>query len=290
MLEKCPKCGGHLTDEPGNEFLVCDDCGAMFEPETEETKVSVEETSKIEDRTEELRKIGKVKKIVYPIMIVLMALCVGLIFFEINEYSGAAIVKDKIGAYSEFDDSTGKDSYPDTALTDDIMRADYEEFYVSRYKVVTTVVTIICAVVSIAVIWLISMIIIEVADACIFNRPKNRRNIMLFATPAAIAIAAIIVAFVIIGVKLPASPKNAKFDIVTKSYLGKNMERNYSSLNRRTHIHYSMKYAEGGEEYKQTISDYEYHHIYPSKSGEYYFVSVDGQIFHLYPTSTYGIQ
>ena len=98
MLEKCPKCGGHLTDEPGNEFLVCDDCGAMFEPEAEETKVSVEETSKIEDRTEELRKIGKVKKIIYPIMIVLMALCIGLIFFEINEYSGAAIVKDKIGA------------------------------------------------------------------------------------------------------------------------------------------------------------------------------------------------
>ena len=288
MLENCPKCGGHLTDEPGNEFLVCDDCGAMYEPQAEEVKISEEETSKIEDRTDELRRIGRVKKIVYSVMIMLMAICIGLIFFEINEYSKAAIVKSDIGTYSDFDESTGNNPYPDKALTDDIMRADYEEFYESRYKVVTTIVIIICAVVCIVVIWLISMIIIEIADARIFDRPKNRQNIMLFAVPAAIGIAAVIVVSAIMIFLVPSSPQNAKFDITTKLYLGKSMDRTYSRVNNRTHIHYSMSYAEDGEEYKISISEYEYHHVYPSKQGEYYFVSVDGQLFHLYPTSTFG--
>lgn len=287
MLEKCPKCGGHLTDEPGNEYLVCDDCGEMYLPEVEETRLSVEDAPKIVDQTVELKKIATVKKIVYPIMIVLMLLCVGLIFYEINEYSNAADVKSSIGAYSDFDDSTGPDSIPDKKLTNEIMRADYEEFYASRYQVVTTIVIIACALVGIAVIWIISMIVIEIVAARIFERPKNRQNIRLFSGLAAAGTLAIIITLIIMGNTIPSSPKHAKFDIVTKEYLGKRMDRTYNSLNRRTHIHYSVKYAEDGEEVDEGISEYKYHHVYPSKKGEYYFVSVDGKLFHLYPTSTY---
>ena len=180
MLEKCPKCGGHLTDEPGNEYLVCDECGEMYLPEAEEEKISEEDAPKILDQTVELTKIVSVKKIVYPIMIVLMLLCIGLIFYEINEYSNAADVKSSIGLYSDFDEAKGNGYIPDKKLTDEIMKADYEEFYISRYRVITTVVIIACALVGIAVIWIISMIVIELAAARIFERPKHKQNIRLF--------------------------------------------------------------------------------------------------------------
>ena len=287
MLEKCPKCGGHLTDEPGNEYLVCDDCGEMYVPDAEEKVLSDDEAPKIVDQTVELGKVAVVKKIVYPIMIVLMALCIGLIFFEINEYSKAADVKEKIGYYGKTEDNAESDEITSAKLTDDIMRADYEEFYIYRYKVITTVVIIACAIVCIGVIWLISMIIIETAVARIFQRPKNKGNIRLFAIISAVAIAAIIVVSAIMVNIVPSSPKHAKFDIVTKEYLGKKMDRRYEPADQRTYITYSMKYKENGDEYGSGISEYEYYHVYPSQDGEYYFVSVDGHIFHLYPTSTY---
>lgn len=287
MLEKCPKCGGHLTDEPGNEYLVCDDCGEMYIPEAEERKLAEEDAPKIVDQTVELGKIAVVKKIVYPIMFALIILCIGLVFYEINEYTKATDVKFAVGAFSSFDEYDNLETTPSTKLTEKIMRDDYNVHFAIRYRAIINIVIILGSAIGIAVSVLVSLIIIEIADACIFKRPKNKRNIALLGGPAAIAVIVYLVILAIMIVIVPTSPDKAKYDLVIKEYRGKKMDRTYNNLENKTYIHYYATFEEDGEEKRFSISEFEYDHVFPTHQGEYYCAYVDGELFHLYPTSTY---
>ena len=287
MLEKCPKCGGHLTDEPGNEYLVCDDCGEIYNPEIEKPTVSVDPSSVIEDQTEETVKFNKIKKAIIAAFLIITAVLAAGLVYGIVSYNKSADAKDDTKLYSDFEEPVkNAEKKP---LTEEVLRADYEKYYNLRYLDGKSVLIIAGCAIGIGVAWIMAMIVIEIFSARIFRRKTNNNNIRLVGVPAMLAVIAGICVFAIYRNSFPPSPDKASFRVyAVEDYMGTTMESVKRGVRPHTRLRYYMLSEDSSGIAKKSISRFDYHHVYPKQKGDYYVASVNGKDFKFYPMSNYN--
>ncbi|MBO7450339.1 MAG: TFIIB-type zinc ribbon-containing protein [Clostridiales bacterium] len=286
---KCPKCGGHLTDEPGNEFLVCDDCGEMFEPgEQKEQAAPNDQGTDVDDMTQEFAKLSRVKVVVIAIAIVLTACLVGVVLYGINRYDKANDYKYSVKQSDLIEKANSNNSREE--LTTEIMREDYENYYTLRYESGRAFLIIGGAAVGIAFVWAAAIVIIEIAAARILRRATNKVIIMTIGLPAVLIVLGFTLFTSYMLLSNPASPKKATFDVFEMDYLGSRWDtvQSFHNGHPSKRIYYKMSYEKDGQKVTVNISEFEYKYVYPGTSGKYYVSMVDGKTFHFYPTSEYS--
>lgn len=285
---KCPKCGGHLTDEPGNEFLVCDDCGEMFEPEAEVQAVANDQKENVEDKTQEFAKLGRVKIAVITVAILLTVCLAGVALYGINRYDKANTFKDSVSS-TDFIKKADSNISSGTELTTEIMRKDYETYFMLRHEKERAFLVIGGAIVGAAFVWVAAIVSIEIAAARILRRTKNTKIIMSLGIPAILIVLGytLFLSYMLLS---SVTPKRATFDVVEMNYLGTRQEisRSFHDGHPTQRIHFKMSYEKDGKTVTESITDFEYYYVYPGSSGHYYVCSADGETFRLYDMDKYS--